>query len=231
MIALCIWVFFILPYAWGNTEKAVFLGPSPVHLESTYRTLGLSRLASLNPDEFTIRTHLKSKFPSNELRHGESSWFLLHHLTEGQRYEVRVCWAATQPTMFRLEVHEPETVFGTPELASELSSYASTPQADMNNIVTISTRPSEAGMEDSILLLRITAAADFYTTNQTLMRNVPPTFVDIILDPFILNILPRSLLYPVTYIIAVTVVSCLVGRWISSWVCLIAAEPTKHKRQ
>ncbi|KAI1167249.1 hypothetical protein F5B18DRAFT_481207 [Nemania serpens] len=231
MIALCIWIFFILPYAWGNTEKTVFLGPSPVGIESTYPTLGHLRLASLNPDEFTIRTHLRSEFPSNELRHGEPSWFLLHHLAEGQRYEARVCWAATQPTVFRLEAHELETVFRTPQLASELSSFASTRQANMKNIVAISSRTSEPGVEDSVLLLRITAAADFYTPNQTLMRNVPPTFVDIILDPFILNILPRSLLYTVTYIIAVTVVSCLASRWISSWVCLIAAEPTKHKHQ
>lgn len=133
--------------------------------------------------------------------------------------------------MFRLEVHELETVFRTPELASELSSYASTPQVDMKNTVAISSRTSEPDMGDSVLLLRITAAADFYTPNQTLMRNVPPTFVDIILDPFIFNILPRSLLYTVTYIIAVTIVSWLASRRISSWVCLIATEPTKHKYQ
>ncbi|KAI1117473.1 hypothetical protein F5Y14DRAFT_349874 [Nemania sp. NC0429] len=231
MKALCIWILFIFPYVWGNTEKTVFLGPPPVDLDSAYPTLRHSRLASLNPEEFTIRTHLRSKFPSNGLMQGEPSWLLLHRLTQGQRYEVRVCWAATEPTMFGLEVHELDTVFRSPELASELSSFASTLHANMDNTVAMSSRASELGMEESILLLRITAAADFYAQNQTLMINVPSTFVDIILDPFILNILPQSLLFTVTYIIMVTIVSCLVGGWISSWICHIAAESTKHKYQ
>ncbi len=96
MLALCIWISLILPYVWGNTEKTIFLGPSPVDLKSkTYPTLDYLRLARLNPDKFTVRTHLKAEFPGSGLRRGTPSWFVLHNLTEGQRYEVRVCWAAT----------------------------------------------------------------------------------------------------------------------------------------
>lgn len=81
------------------------------------------------------------------------------------------------------------------------------------------------------MLLRIIATADFYTTNHTLMKDAPPIFVDIILDPFILNVLPRSLLPTVIYIVAVAIVSRFVGKWISSWVRQIAIEPTKQKFQ
>ncbi|KAI0112031.1 hypothetical protein GGR51DRAFT_557212 [Nemania sp. FL0031] len=231
MIASCLWILFLIPYVWGNTEKTIFLGPSSIKIESTYPTLEYSRLIPLNPDNFAIRTHLKAEFPSDEARHGKPSWFVLRNLNEGQRYEVRVCWAATQPTEFTLEAYDLQTVFRTPELASELSAFAATRQANMEHNVALSSQRLELGVKESILLLRIVVAADFYTTNHTLMKNIPPVFVDIILDPFILNVLPRSLLYTVTYIILVTIVSWFTGKWISSWVCLIAAEPTKQKYQ
>jgi hypothetical protein len=94
MIASYIWISLLLPCVWGNTEKTIFLGPSPIDIQSTYPQLNILHLAPLNPDNFTIRTHLKAGFP-NEFGDGEPSWFVLHNLTAGQRYEVRVCWAAT----------------------------------------------------------------------------------------------------------------------------------------
>ena len=45
----------------------------------------------------------------------------------------------------------------------------------------------------STLFLRVFAAADYFTTNKTLMEQVPPVYVDIILDPFIFNIFPYEL--------------------------------------
>ncbi|KAI8947384.1 hypothetical protein F4801DRAFT_511544 [Xylaria longipes] len=230
MIASWMWVFLILPYVWANTEKTIFLGPPPVDI---YPALDHLQVASLNPHHFAVRTHLEVESPGNsdELRQGKASWFVLHNLTEGQRYEVRVCWAATQPTAFRLETYELETVFRAPELTAELSAYAPTLQYDANNHVAIPSQTLEPGMEGSVLLLRIISAADFYTTNHTLMKNAPPVFVDIILDPFILNVLPRSLLPTVIYIVAVAIVSRFVGRSLSSWVRQLATEPTKRKFQ
>ncbi|KAI1173047.1 hypothetical protein F4777DRAFT_478647 [Nemania sp. FL0916] len=229
MLAPWIWIFLILPYARGNTEKTIFLGPSPIDLGSAHPTLRDLQLVALSPDEFTTRTYLDAEFPNTERMHGKSSWFILHQLNEGRRYEVRVCWAATQPTVFRLDTYDPATVLGAPELASELSAYASSRRDYMDNYDATSSRNADLDIEDAVLLLRIAAAADFYTTNQTLMTSIPPVFVDIILDPFILNVFPRSLSYTVTYILAVTILSWLVGEWISSRVCVIAAEPTKQK--
>ncbi|KAI0506579.1 hypothetical protein F5B22DRAFT_441905 [Xylaria bambusicola] len=232
MLALYVWLLLMVPYAWGNTEKTIFLGPSPVQLDSkTYPPFDHLRLVSLGPDNFTLRTHLKAEFPSNGTRKGTPSWFMLRNLTEGQRYEVRVCWAATQPTAFNLEAYELETVINVPELISELSEYASKPLPNINSHVSISSQILEPGVEESVQLLRIITAADFYTTNHTLMRNVPPVSVDIILDPFILNILPQSLLSTAIYTTAVALFSWFVGKWISSCVRQIAAEPTKQKFQ
>jgi len=50
------------------------------------------------------------------------------------------------------------------------------------------------------------------------MSNVPPVDVDIILDPFIFNVLPRSLLFTVGYIAVVAVVSFFTAGFIVSWI-------------
>lgn len=50
------------------------------------------------------------------------------------------------------------------------------------------------------------------------MDNVPPVFIDIFLDPFLFNMLPRSLVPTVTYILvlaaAAWVIAGRVGKWI-----------------
>ncbi|KAJ3580004.1 hypothetical protein NPX13_g558 [Xylaria arbuscula] len=232
MLALFVWLSLIAPYAWGNTEKTIFLGPPPVDIESrTYPALERLQLVSLSPDNFALRSHLRAEFPSNGSRRGAPSWFLLHNLTEGQRYEVRVCWAATQPTAFILEAYELDNVFGDPDLMSELSEYASMPQFDMSAHSPRSSQVLKPGLKESVRLLRIVTAADFYTTNHSLMTNVPPVRVDIILDPFLLNILPRSLLPTALYTTAVALVSWFAAKWISTWVYQMAADPTKQKFQ
>lgn len=67
--------------------------------------------------------------------------------------------------------------------------------------------------------------------DKTLMSEVPPVFVDIILDPFILNILPRSLLPTVGYVIVVAVVSWFLAQRISTWVRRMAVEPAQSKKE
>lgn len=61
--------------------------------------------------------------------------------------------------------------------------------------------------QSSILFLRISAAAEYFTTNATLMAHPEPVLVDIILDPFLGNVLPRTLVPTVVYIVAVAVAS------------------------
>jgi len=72
--------------------------------------------------------------------------------------------------------------------------------------------------EISTLFLRIQAAADYYTTNTTLMTNVPPVHVDIILDPYLMNVLPRSLVPTVAYILLLAIGGWYLSKYISGWV-------------
>lgn len=65
-----------------------------------------------------------------------------------------------------------------------------------------------------MLFLRITAKADYFTTNATLMSDVPPVDVDIILDPFVQNLLPRSLVPTVGYIVVVAAISFFVAKFV-----------------
>jgi hypothetical protein len=118
MAASYIWILLLLPYVLGNTEKTIFLGPSPVNVQLTHPTLDGLQLDTLTPNNFTIRTHLKAQFPNNELRDGKPSWFVLRNLTQGQRYEVRVCWAAT--------VSQANLVFRSVWMAKDAYSFPAT---------------------------------------------------------------------------------------------------------
>lgn len=84
--------------------------------------------------------------------------------------------------------------------------------------------------EASVLLLRILAAADYFTTNTTLMNDVPPVFVDITLDPFILNVLPRTLAPTVGNITIVSVIALFLGLRISAWIRKLATTPDQTKK-
>lgn len=71
----------------------------------------------------------------------------------------------------------------------------------------------------SVLLLRIDAAADYFTTDRELMRNPEPVLADVILDPFVLNVLPRTLLPTVGYVVLVAAASwVLATRLLMPWV-------------
>jgi hypothetical protein len=72
--------------------------------------------------------------------------------------------------------------------------------------------------EISTLFLRIQAAADYYTMNRTLMENVPPVFVDIILDPYLFNVLPRSLVPTVGYILLLAIGGWYLSKYIGRWI-------------
>jgi hypothetical protein len=78
-----------------NTEKVIFLGPSSLQVPVEHPTLGDLKLEALSPLSWSLRTHIQAEFPTNSSQYGQSSWYLLHKLQEGQRYEVRICWAAT----------------------------------------------------------------------------------------------------------------------------------------
>lgn len=79
----------------ANVEKTIFLGPEPVNIPDQQPSLSSLNIDTLTPDDWSLRTHLKASFPTEQAQRGTSSWFILDNLTEGQRYEVRICWLAT----------------------------------------------------------------------------------------------------------------------------------------
>ena len=67
--------------------------------------------------------------------------------------------------------------------------------------------------------------------NRTLMENVPPVFVDIILDPYLFNVLPRSLAPTVAYIILLAIGSWYLSKYISRWIQSLARDDIEFKKK
>lgn len=81
----------------GNVEKAIFLGPEPVDIHNPQQQPNIDslRLEVLSPLNTQLRRQLSASFPSSTSPKGTEAWFLLDRLRPKQRYEVRICWAAT----------------------------------------------------------------------------------------------------------------------------------------
>ena len=72
-----------------------------------------------------------------------------------------------------------------------------------------------APTKDSVLFLRVRAAVDYFSPDEALMQDVPLVAVDLILDPFLWNVFPRSLLPTAGWIGVVAVVAIVVARWVA----------------
>lgn len=79
----------------ANTEKAIFSGPVPINIPTQPPTLDTLGLHALSPDVPAIRTHVDAVFQDDTNPEGAATWLLLYNLTAAQRYELRICWAAT----------------------------------------------------------------------------------------------------------------------------------------
>jgi hypothetical protein len=70
-------------------------------------------------------------------------------------------------------------------------------------------------VRSSVLFLRVRAAADYFTKDEALMASPEPVAVDLILDPFIWNVFPRSLVPTAGWVVVVGVVAFFVARWVA----------------
>lgn len=91
----------------ANTEKVIFLGPGTLNVPMEHPTLEDLHLDALSPQHHSLRTHIQAEFPAEDSKYGQATWYLLQRLKAGQRYEVRICWAAT----VRYVPHVPEIEF------------------------------------------------------------------------------------------------------------------------
>ena len=130
-----------------------------------------------------------------------------------------------QPTQFWLDVYDITYVLETPELINGLSHFAAhqaqSPEASGQK-VGLSTSDNTA---KSVLLLHVQAAADYYSANETLMQHPPKVNVDIILDPYLAGVVPKSLLPTVGYIVVLAFIAWYVSGAI--WALLHGETPSK----
>jgi len=182
----------------ANTEKTIFVAPASITIPNVHPGLDDLCIDDISPAQSVLRTRLPAAFPTKASPQGNQSWYILDQLRAGQRYEVRVCWVATvstplpwgtafdcmsahgqqQPTEFWLDTFPITHVFETPSLIAGLAEYAENrgeSACQRNSPID----PSVAGTQTSALFLRLRSAADFYTTNKTLMSNPPLVGVDI----------------------------------------------------
>ncbi|KAG5953797.1 hypothetical protein E4U53_002653 [Claviceps sorghi] len=210
--------------ATANVEKIIFTGPPPSRLPSsiTAHTISSLNIHTLTHDAPSIHTELKRIFASAQSGlQGESSWVSVQNLTENQRYELRVCWSALEPTRFDIKAHTLDAVVEDPTLLQSINTF-SVSRLDAGATEESAARPLDGS---SSLLIEIQAAADYFTDDKELMSNPPPVLVDLILDPFLLNVLPRSLLPTVGYLLLVGVTTWYVARRIASGLQSAAALP------
>ncbi|KAL4780834.1 hypothetical protein BJX76DRAFT_336978 [Aspergillus varians] len=223
MLLLYICITFFLSLAHANVEKTIFIAPSTHShpaIDPTLDDLGLERLS---PSNGKLRTKLNASFPTEAESGGTDSWYFLENLNAGQRYEVRVCWLATQPTAFTLSTYTLPEILEDRSLLSAMSLYSSSqlpatpPQAAVkpNNRGSISGITGRETGSDSVLFLRISTAADYFSLDQTLMETVPPVLADVILDPFLGNVFPKSLVPTACWIGVVLSLAIVAAGWIA----------------
>lgn len=130
-----------------------------------------------------------------------------------------------------------DTVWDTPELIQSLANYAYSQQPAPGDELT--SKPQERSSQGhtertaSLLLLQVKASADYYTDHEALMKDPPPVLVDLILDPYIYNVVPQSLISTAGFIVAVSLVALFVAKYIASKLRSIAitAEGTEKKQK
>ncbi|KAL7950572.1 hypothetical protein V8C42DRAFT_306904 [Trichoderma barbatum] len=217
----------------ANTEKVIFTAPPPVSLSSLDAIH--QNLPVLGPStSWSVRTNLSRVFPPSQQddEQGYASWLLLDDLTPGQRYELRVCWSALEPTAFNLDTYPLTTILSTPALLQSLTQHAKSTQhhhhQQSHQKVSTSNGPNNDD-DDSVLLLRVLAAADYFSHHSSLMHDPPPVLVDLILDPYIYNVLPQSLVPTVCYLVVVGVVSWFVAKWVAGSLSAIASSATNDQ--
>ena len=98
----------------ANVEKTIFLAPGPVTLpnvdadSSSPFTLDTLHLDELDPaSRYILPTRLLVQFPTELAPRGLESWYQLHALDAGRRYEVRICWPATVSLALSLLIYPP----------------------------------------------------------------------------------------------------------------------------
>ncbi|KAF2156097.1 hypothetical protein K461DRAFT_291050 [Myriangium duriaei CBS 260.36] len=210
----CLLVFIATVVA--NTEKIIFSAPDAIELPQYGPSLAQLRIDTLSPASPQLRLFSPVIFANTSHPKGLSSWYILQNLNAGGRYEVRVCWPATQPTTWDLEVYTLSEAFDTPALIQDLARFANE-HAHLQDSPDYAEQDAFIQSPQSLLFLRTWAAADYFTLKKEMMRSPPVVHIDLILDPYLLNAVPRSLLATAGYILCVALVGWTVSSRVWTW--------------
>ncbi|PCH04562.1 Hypothetical protein PENO1_026800 [Penicillium occitanis (nom. inval.)] len=223
-------ILLFIQHATANVEKTIFVAPLPWTIPAENAAIDDLGLDRLSPADYMLRTNLNASFPTDGKPYGTESWFYLEDLTPGQRYE--------QPTSFDLTTYTLQEVVSSTSLLPSLLNFSDALLAGtlppstyrpfkVQHQHTSRQRRRRTPLErdqdplaltshaESVLFLRIWAAADYYTTNTTLMENVPPVMADVILDPFLWNVFPRSLVPTAVYTVVIAMIAYFVGGYLA----------------
>ncbi|PGH06029.1 hypothetical protein GX51_02620 [Blastomyces parvus] len=244
----------------ANVEKTIFTAPKPSPLQSHQDLFGDLEIERLSPRTPSTRTYALATFPSKDAPKGFENWFYLDSLKPGQRYEVRVCYLATQPTSFTLTTYTVSEILDSPSLISSLTTFAtshlptlleqldkdyrqnhqqhlaadkhqpSNPFALPPKLGRSARRDASNTASTSSLFLQVHAAADYFTVDNGLMENVPPVHVDVILDPYLFNIFPKSLVPTAVYILVLAGVAWAISSLVWTGVEGVAGLSKKSRR-
>jgi hypothetical protein len=136
---------------------------------------------------------------------GRLSYVACNHLARNWRSNKS---RAQQPTTFDIDTYDITTVFDTPSLITSLAEFSEQQLRQYPDGVKPSCSPT---VKESLLFLRVQAAADFFSTDKTLMQQPPPVDIDIILDPYVGSIFPQSLGPTAVYLLILAA-----GSWVLS---------------
>ncbi|MCJ1432131.1 hypothetical protein MMC27_001487 [Xylographa pallens] len=218
----------------ANVEKVIFLGPRTPSLKQLSAS-PLLHLETLSPSQLSLRRQLLARFPATPASWTLSeSWILVDGLRASRsgirssviERKLKTRFFQQQPTAFELSVHDPTTVFHTSTLNSSLHEFSEAQlikgssggeKQSNHSLVDYSTKDTA-----SSLLLHVSAAADYYSRNTTLMRDGLLVDLDIILDPYLLNIFPQSLVPTAAYLVVLAALSWALSSFVWQWFRLLA---------
>jgi hypothetical protein len=63
------------------------------------------------------------------------------------------------------------------------------------------------------------------------MKHVPPVLVDIILDPYLFNLFPKSLVPTAGYLLMVTIISWYLAMYVAKWLQMVARADEQKKNE
>lgn len=194
------WLLFGCRLVWGDTEEVTFTVPV-VHAQLA------ASFPRLSPKAPSLRQEVKPVFPSPIWPNGTETWYELWDLAPGGTYEVRICWPATHPTEFLLDVFEPQPASKQLEATNQrLERHKTSASVEDTTIwphYVQSRRGSVLEKEEGPLYLRVLTSAAFYTHRQDLMDSPQPVPFELVLERNLLGYIPASL---TSLILAVVVV-------------------------